>query len=144
MNIYLEVTFIPFQKGQGKNSHSGLNMGSKLDIEEVQHLEVHLFSLNELKALDWILFSAHDLVLSAFHLYWNSSGTSKSCGSSRATSSHCLEGGKILLALTPSNWKGKNTIFFIVGFSCVKDAFLPWSSPGPADSLAGYYLSHLS
>lgn len=59
---------MPFQKGQVKNFHTGLNMESKLDIEQIQNLQVQLFSLNELKALDWILSSAHDLALSAFYL----------------------------------------------------------------------------
>lgn len=56
---------MPFQKGQVKNSHSGLNMGSKSDTEQIQNLQFQLFALNELKTLDWILFSAHDLALSA-------------------------------------------------------------------------------
>lgn len=120
---------MPLQKGHVKNSRAGLNMGSKLDIEQIRNLEVQLFSLNEWKTLDWIVFSVHDLALSALCLCWNSStGTSDSCGSSRATSSHCLEGEKEL-ALTPPNWKGKNTIFFIVGSSCVKDLFSPLIIP---------------
>lgn len=40
---------MPFQKGQDKNIREGLNMVSKLDIEQVQNVEIHLLSLNELK-----------------------------------------------------------------------------------------------
>lgn len=132
---------MPLQKGQVKNSRAGLNMGLKLDIEQTQNLEVQLFSLNEWKTLDWTVFSIHDLALSALCLCWNSStGTSDSCGSSRATSSHCLEGEKDL-ALTPPTWKIQS--FLLWAPLVWKIFFFPWSSPGPADSLAGYSLSHL-
>lgn len=52
LEVVLEVVFMPFQKGQVKNSHTRLNMGSKSDTEQIQNLQFQLFALNELQTLD--------------------------------------------------------------------------------------------